>query len=295
MTFSENTRGALLMMASMAAFTFGDTCVKALSGDMPLSQILVIRGVLASIAIFLLAQAMGQLRLRLPRKDLILVLLRCFGEVGAAYFFLQALFHLPLANVTALLQMLPLTVTLGGALIFGENVGWRRWSAIAIGFVGMLLIVQPGTDGFNLYTVYGLLAVLFVTIRDLSTRRLSPIVPSLTVTLWASITVLIFALFLALSEDWVPLTGENLPLLLGSSLFIIGGYSFSVFVMRVGDVSFTAPFRYTGLLWALLLGWLIFGDWPDNVTLLGGAIVVATGLYTLFRQGKHQAEKTRRS
>jgi S-adenosylmethionine uptake transporter len=295
MTFSENTRGALLMLASMAAFTFGDTCVKALSGDMPLSQILVIRGVLASIAIFLLAQAMGQLRLRLPRKDLILVLLRCFGEVGAAYFFLQALFHLPLANVTALLQMLPLTVTLGGALIFGENVGWRRWSAIAIGFVGMLLIVQPGTDGFNLYTVYGLLAVLFVTIRDLSTRRLSPIVPSLTVTLWASITVLIFALFLALSEDWVPLTGENLPLLLGSSLFIIGGYSFSVFVMRVGDVSFTAPFRYTGLLWALLLGWLIFGDWPDNVTLLGGAIVVATGLYTLFRQGKHQAEKTRRS
>jgi S-adenosylmethionine uptake transporter len=143
--------------------------------------------------------------------------------------------------------------------------------------------------------VYGLLAVLFVTIRDLSTRRLSPIVPSLTVTLWASITVLIFALFLALSEDWVPLTGDNLPLLLGSSLFIIGGYSFSVFVMRVGDVSFTAPFRYTGLLWALLLGWLIFGDWPDNVTLLGGAIVVATGLYTLFRQGKHQAEKTRRS
>lgn len=295
MTFSDNTRGALLMMASMASFTFGDTCVKALSGEMPLSQILVLRGILASLAIFLLAKAMGQLRLRLPRKDLALVLLRCFGEVGAAYFFLQALFHLPLANVTALLQMLPLTVTLGGALIFREDVGWRRWTAIAIGFLGMLLIVQPGTEGFNLYTVYGLLAVLFVTIRDLSTRRLSPIVPSLTVTLWASITVLIFAFVLALREDWVPLTGANVWPLLGSSLFIIGGYSFSVFVMRVGDVSFTAPFRYTGLIWALLLGWLIFGDWPDSITLVGAAIVVATGLYALFRQGRRQREKTRRT
>ncbi|MCT4557681.1 MAG: DMT family transporter [Pelagimonas sp.] len=286
MTLSENTRGALLMMVSMAAFTFGDTCVKALSGDMPLSQVLVLRGVLATVAIYLLARGMGQLRWRIPAREMGLVTVRCIGEVGAAFFFLQALFHMPLANVTALLQMLPLTVTLGGALFFSEPVGWRRWSAIVVGFVGMLLIVQPGTEGFDRYTIYGLLAVVFVTVRDLSTRRLSWDVPSLTVTLWASVAVLIFAAALSLGETWVPLTTRNLPLLLGSAFFIIGGYSFSVFVMRVGEVSFTAPFRYTGLLWALLLGWLVFGDWPDRVTLTGAAIVVATGFYTLLRQAK---------
>jgi S-adenosylmethionine uptake transporter len=286
MTLSDNTRGAVLMVASMAAFTFGDTCVKSLSDQMPLSQILVIRGCLASAAIACLAIAMGQLRLRLPRRDLGLIALRSLGEVGAAFFFLQALFHLPLANVTALLQMLPLTVTLGGALVFGEQVGWRRWSAIAVGFVGMLLIVQPGGEGFGRYTIYGLLAVLFVTLRDLSTRKMSSAAPSLTVTLGASVAVLIFALGMSLGEDWVQLNAQNLPPLLGSSCFIIGGYSLSVLVMRVGDVSFTAPFRYAGLLWALLLGWLVFGDWPDVLTLTGAAIVVATGLYTLFRQSR---------
>lgn len=286
MTLSDNTRGALLMMASMACFTINDTLIKATGGALPLSQILVLRGVGATLALLIMARAFGALRLRLPRRDLWLIATRCVAEVGAAYFFLTALINMPIANVTALLQMLPLTVALGGALFFGEAVGWRRWLAIGVGFGGMLLIVRPGTEGFNAWSVYALIAVAFVTLRDLVTRRMSGAVPSLTITVLTSFAVTMFALLLALGEDWAPLTPRLVFLLGGSTAFVIMAYLFSVMVMRVGEVSFVAPFRYTGLLWALVLGYLAFGEWPAPLTLLGAAIIVATGGFTLWREGQ---------
>ena len=148
----------------------------------------------------------------------------------------------------------------------------------------MLLIVRPGTEGFTVWSVYALIAVLCVTARDLSTRRLSATVPSLMVTLCASLAVLVAAGLASTTVSWAPVTFELGGLILASSLFIVGGYFFSVQVMRAGDVSFIAPFRYTGLIWALVLGWVLFGDWPAPLTLLGAAIVVATGLFTLYRE-----------
>ena len=210
--------------------------------------------------------------------------LRSAAEMATAYFFITALFNMPLANVTATLQALPLTVTLGGALFFREAVGWRRMSAILIGFLGMLLIVRPGSEGFNIYGIYALLAVLGVTVRDLVTRQLSADVPSMTVTLAASLTVMTFSGIASTASPWVPISGTHALMVIGSSICIFGGYYFSVRVMRVGDISFTAPFRYTGLIWALVLGWLVFGDWPAPLTLLGAATVVATGLFTLYRE-----------
>ncbi len=281
---SPNTTGALLMMGSMAAFTINDACIKATDGALPLFQLLTLRGLLTSTMIFLLARRLGALSFRLPRKDWLLIALRSLGEVGATYLFLTALMNMPLANVTAMLQILPLTVTLGAALIFGERVGWRRMLAIAAGFTGMLLIVRPGPEGFNPFAVYALGAVACVTLRDLVTRRMSAAVPSLTVTLVGAVTVLVFSAAVSTRTGWVALDGRVALLLLASSLFITAAYTLSVAVMRVGDVSFIAPFRYTGLLWALGLGWLVFGDWPDSVTMLGAAIVVASGLFMLFRE-----------
>lgn len=281
---TDNTRGALLMMLSMAAFTFGDTCLKLIGEALPLSQVLFLRGVLASLFIFVLARHLKALRFDIPGPDLRLVMLRSLAEIGAAFFFVTALIHMPLANVTSLLQLLPLTVTLGAALVFREAVGWRRWLAIAVGFCGMLLIVRPGTDGFDINTLYALAAVFCVTVRDLSTRRMSRAVPSLTVTLCASLAVTGFAAVLSLGQDWQPLSPRLGGLILASAVFIIGGYLFSVMVMRVGDIAAVSPFRYTALVWALLLGWLVFGDWPAPLTLLGAAIVVATGIYTLWRE-----------
>jgi len=281
---SPNTTGAFLMMGSMAAFTVNDALIKATGGALPLFQLLTIRGVLSSVMIFALARHLGALKFDLPRRDWMLIALRSLSEVGAAYFFLTALLNMPLANVTAVLQVLPLAVTMGAALFFGEKVGWRRMLAIAVGFAGMLLIVRPGPDGFNTYAMYALVAVGFVTLRDLVTRRMSAKVPSMMVTLAAAVAVLVFSALASLGVQWVALDARLAALLLGSSLFIVGAYILSVAVMRIGEVSYVAPFRYSGLLWALILGWLIFDDWPDAVTLIGAAIVVLSGLFTLYRE-----------
>lgn len=283
---SDNLRGALIMMASMAAFIFNDVCIKATGGVVPLNQLLFLRGVLTSVFIFVLALKLGSLKLTLPAKDWALIALRTVSEIGAAYFFLTALFNMPIANITAILQVLPLTVTLGAALFFRDPVGWRRMTAILVGFCGMLLIVRPGPEGFNLYAIYGMIAVVFVTARDLSTRRMSTETPSMMVTLSASIGVMLFFGAGALFEPWAPIAMREIALIFGASVFIIGGYLFSVMVMRVGEISFIAPFRYTGLLWALILGFLLFGDWPDTITLLGASIVVASGVFTLYRERK---------
>ena len=281
---SANQIGALFMMASMACFVMNDTLFKVTDGAVPLFQLLFLRGILTTTLVIVLARRLGSLHFNIARRDWGLIGLRSAAEMGAAYFFVTALFNLPLANVTAILQVLPLTVTLGSALFFKEAVGWRRMTAILIGFIGMLLIVRPSSDGFNLYSIYALMAVLSVTVRDLATRRLSSDVPSMTVTLSASLTVMIFSGVASLATPWVGISALNGLMIVGASVFILGGYYFSVRVMRVGDVSFIAPFRYTGLVWALILGWFVFGDWPTNLTLLGAAIVVTTGLFTLYRE-----------
>lgn len=283
---SDNMRGAVLMMGSMAAFTLNDACMKALSDEVPFFQALFLRGLGTIVLLTLLARAMGAFTFRLPRRDWGLIVLRTLAEIGAAYFFITALFNAPLANVTAIIQAIPLSVTLAGALFLGEAVGWRRMVAILIGFAGVLLIVRPGTEGFNFYSVYALIAVGFVTVRDLSTRRLSGQVPSLTVAVSAAVGVTLFAAAGSAVEPWAAMSVKAALQLAGATVFILGGYLFSVMVMRVGEIGFIAPFRYTALIWALVLGFLVFGDWPAPLTLLGSAIVVSTGIFTFYRESR---------
>lgn len=272
------------MMASMFSFTVNDAFIKLTDGALPLSQLLMLRGVLATVLFLGLALALRGLRFDFGRRAWGLVLLRCSTEVGAAYFFLTALFNLPLANVTAVLQALPLVVTLGAFLIYREPVGWRRASAIAVGFVGMLLIVRPGAEGFSAWSLYALVAVLFVTARDLITRRLPKEIPSLTVAFCTSVTVTVFFGLTSLSQPWVAVTPDLGWLVCASAFFILGGYFFSIQTMRIGEVSFVAPFRYTSLIWALLLGYFVFDEWPEPLTFLGAAIIVGAGLFTFYRE-----------
>ncbi|WP_171136776.1 MULTISPECIES: DMT family transporter [unclassified Ruegeria] len=280
---TPNVKGALLMMGSMAAFTVNDTLVKLAGQDLPLFQLIALRGLLATVLVFGLTHRLGALHLRFNRHDRWLVVLRCLAELFGAFLFLSALIHIPLANVSAVLQALPLTVTLGAVVFFGETVGWRRKLAIAFGFLGMLLIVRPGPDGLSLYLIYALLAVLCFTARDLLTRRMSPEVPSMLVTLATSVSITIAAGIASVFQGWSPVTSDAGVLVAASAVFVLMGYLFSVMVMRVGDVGFISPFRYSSLIWALVLGWVVFGDWPDAVTLIGAAIVVGSGLFTLLR------------
>jgi len=288
---TPNIKGALLMMGSMAAFTVNDTLVKAAGQDLPLFQLVAMRGVFATGLVFLLARHLGALHIRFSRHDRFLVVARSLSELLATFFFLTALMHMPLANVTAVLQALPLTVTLGAAVFFAEPIGWRRILAIAMGFAGMLLIVRPGPDGFSLYALYALVAVACVTARDLITRRMSPEVPSMVVTLATSLTITLAAAVASVFQGWVPVAAPTGLLIGSAAIFVLLGYLFSVMVMRVGAVGFVAPFRYTSLIWALVLGWAVFGNWPDRLTMLGAVLVVGAGLFTLFRERSLQASE----
>jgi drug/metabolite transporter (DMT)-like permease len=163
-------------------------------------------------------------------------------------------------------------------------LGWRRISAVLVGFVGVMLIVQPGTDGFNVFSLSAMLAVLFITGRDLVTRRMGSGMPSLGVAVVTAIGVGAVSLLLSLFQQWGPVDLRAAMFILCSSVFVIGGYVFSIMVMRVGEVAVVAPFRYTGLVFALIFGLLFFAEWPNALALLGAGVVVATGIYTLFRE-----------
>lgn len=285
---TPNVKGALLMMGSMAAFTVNDTFVKVALQELPLFQLIALRGVLATALIFLLAWYLGALHLNFPLDDKWLIGIRCVTELSATFFFLTALKNMPLANVTAVLQALPLTVTLGAALFFSEQIGWRRILAIAIGFAGMLLIVRPGPDGFSLYSAYALAAVVSVTVRDLITRRMSPQVPSMVVTLATSLSITLTSSIVSAFEGWAAVSPASGVMVASAAVCILVAYLCSVMVMREGEVGFIAPFRYSSLLWALGLGWAVFGEWPDMITMFGAALVVAAGVFTLFRERSHQ-------
>lgn len=286
---SPNQRGALLMVLCMAMFGLNDMIVKLLGQGLALWEIIFVRGAVATI--FLAALAAQQriwVQVAVLRQgDFWLALLRTGLEAGATFFFLTALMVVPLATITAVLQVLPLSVTLAAAVFLGERVGWRRYTAIGVGFLGMLLIVRPSPAGLPTETVFALLAVLCLTARDIATRRMSDQFPSLLAALLAAAGVAVMGAVMGIGQGWQPPTqGQWLGLGL-AGIFIPIAYLCAVAAMRHGDIGAVAPFRYTSLLWALLFGWLVFGDWPDGLTCLGAAILVLAGLFTLMRENRH--------
>ncbi len=284
------------MSVAMAGFTANDTITKMMAADMNMGQVMLMRGFFATLFIGLIAWQRGALARRAHLREPLL-LLRMVAEAAATVFFLVALAHLPLAEVSAVQQALPLAVTMGAALVLGEAVGWRRWLAIGVGFLGVLIIVQPGSQAFSPYSLLVLGCVACCAVRDLATRRLPAHVPSLLVSTLTAAAVTVTGLALV-----VPMGGWSathaaawLQAAAAASLLVVG-YQFIVVAMREGDISAIAPFRYTALLWALLLGFLVFGDVPDAAMAVGAAIVVGSGLYTLYRErraGRRRAAEAR--
>lgn len=272
------------MALAMATFTVNDSFMKAATQLLPLSQAIVIRGVMTLAALLVLARMMGVRTLRVAKVDRKLLGWRTLAEVGGTITFLTALQHMQLANLSAILQSLPLAVTLGAVIALKEPVGWRRMTAIGVGFLGVLLIVRPGTEGFNIWAVVALISVAFVVVRDLATRQFSGALPSVTIAIYTAVAVTLMGVAGLAIEDWGPVPLVAFAMLAGAATMLIMGYLFIVMAMRVGDVAIVAPFRYSALIWAILIGWLVFGEIPKGLTLLGAAIVVATGLYTYLRE-----------
>lgn len=272
------------MAVSMAGFASNDAIVKSLAGQMNMGQVMAVRGLFATVLIGLLAWRAGALAA--PKRLLHpMVLLRTAGEIGATTFFLLALARLPIANVSAVLQALPLAVTMGAALVLGEPVGWRRWLAIGLGFLGVLIVVRPGFEGFDAYALLALVSVLFAATRDIATRRVPAEIPSLMLSSASAIAVtLAGAALVTPFGGWQPVAPASAAMLLGAAVLLLFGYQFIIMAVREGDIAFVAPFRYAALLWSILLGMLVFGEIPDGPMLTGAAIIVGSGLYALYRE-----------
>ncbi|MFL2794443.1 MAG: DMT family transporter [Paracoccaceae bacterium] len=280
---SENFRGALLMMVCMGAFVLNDAFVRLAGNSLPLAQILFLRGVLTTLVLLTFAIYLGTFKVRVVKKDKLKIFFRSIAEALTAYFFLTAVLNMPFANVTALLQILPMTVTLAAALVFKEKVGLIRIILIIVGFLGVILIINPSADGFNLYSGYALIAVILITTRDLITRKLSVEVPTLLPTVSASFGVLLFSVILMAKTPIQPLNIQNSFFIILAAFFIIFGYYTAVLVMRVGDISFISPFRYSAIIFALILGLIFFNEWPDLTALIGICIVTAAGGFLLYK------------
>jgi drug/metabolite transporter (DMT)-like permease len=281
---SDNQRASLFMVLAMAAFTLNDTIVKFASETINVGQVMFVRGLFATCLVLLLA---WQQRLLKNIKGLLhpMVWLRMAGEIGGTDTYIIALAHLPLPNVAAIFQVLPLAVTVGAALFFGESVGWRRSFAIAVGFCGTLIIVRPGTEGFNAFSLLLLLCVVFCTVRDLATRRIPNEIPTLLVSSVTALTITLCGAILMLPMGgWSPMEPKLTGLLFACASFMLVGYIFIIKAMRTGEISAVAPFRYTTLIWAFALGFLVFGNVPDLHMLVGGAVIAGSGLYTLYRE-----------
>ena len=281
---SDNARASLLMIGAMACFSLNDMMVKTLSASMEAPQIMALRGVLVSSLLILLGLQRGALRpfsrLRHPT-----VFWRTVADILTTISYISALKYLPLGNASAIFQALPFTITIGAALFLGEGVGWRRWTAIAVGFLGVLVILRPATDGFNTYATWVLISVVFAAMRDLVTRRMPPSISSLQVATVTSIAVATTGFLMLPAVGWSGVSGASWAILLCAAFAIGTGYILIVAAMRVGDMSFVAPFRYSILVFAMILGAIVFDERPDAFEILGSLIVVGSGAYTIHREG----------
>lgn len=289
MQFSDNARGVAIMCAAMAAFVLNDTAVKAVTETVPLFQVIAVRGALSVAGLLLVGWWARSLQWRMPRRDTSLVILRMAAEVAASLLFLIALVNMPLANLSAIMQFLPLAVTLAAAVVFRQHIGWRRMTAILIGLAGVLLIIRPGPEGFDIWALMGLASVGFVVVRDLASSRISPAVSSVTVSIWSAVAVMVIGCAGAVVDGWQPIAARDMGLIGFAAFFLVIGYICAVGSMRVGDIAVAAPFRYTALLWAIALGWILFDTLPDGWTLVGAGLVIGTGIYTFWREGRLRA------
>ena len=281
----NNIRGILLIVMAMAGFAIEDMFVKMLSSPWPTGQILIGLGLGSSTIFLLLALYKGDnLLARAAWSPL--PLMRALCEAFAAAAFALSLALVDISTVAAVFQAMPLVITMGAALFLGEQVGWRRWSAIFVGFLGVLLIIRPGFEGFDPATLIVLIAVFAVAARDLLTRRIDSAVSSYVVS-FQGFASLIFAGACMLPFTTKPLGSlgnTEAQMLAGAILFGAIGYWGIVTAMRVGEASVVAPFRYTRLLFSLAIGVFVFQERPDALTLLGASLIIGTGLYTFLRE-----------
>lgn len=288
---AANTRGIIAVLIAMALFVTSDSVVKLAGAMMPTTEIMGVRGVMAvllmgGVAIATVDRARWHMIVQ-PR-----VLTRATLEAVVAVLFLVALPHLPLSDITAIQQVTPLVLTILSAIVLRETVGWRRWAAVAVGFIGVVMVIQPTGEGINIWALSALACAALVAARDLVTRGLDPAIPTQLVTFTTTATVCVAGFIGAPLEPWTMPTPMGFAYLAASAVLVSGANIFVIRAFRGAEVSVVAPFRYAGVVWAVILGYLIWGHVPNALAIAGTVVLVASGLYIMHRETLHKRGKS---
>jgi drug/metabolite transporter (DMT)-like permease len=282
--FGANAAGIAAMLIACAMFVIGDSCVKLAGQTLALGEIVFLRSLIALPIIVWLANREGVLSklplvIQNPRLQL-----RSLFEVGSALLFLAGIVRMSYADAIAIQQFVPLAVMAGAALIFGQQVGWRRWSAAAVGLVGVMLVVKPGSGTFNWAALLILGCVVCVAGRDLTTRQLGEAIPTTLIALVSILAVGAGGLLLLPFEVWRTPSIWEWGLVAVAGITSLGGFYWSAEAMRRSEVTVVIPFRYSLIPYGVLSGILVFGERPVATTYLGIAVILAAGLYALHRE-----------
>ncbi|MFT7595683.1 MAG: drug/metabolite transporter (DMT)-like permease [Paracoccaceae bacterium] len=281
----ENLRGAVLMTLAMLGFAVEDMFIKLMAGALPTWEIIAALG--TGGATVFAGLIVWQRQSLFSRACLTWAVLgRNLGELIGTMGFITAIALTPISTASAILQATPLMVTLGAAIFLKEPVGWRRWSAILIGFLGVILVIRPGMEGFDALSLFAVIGVLGLGVRDLLTRNIPAVMSSFQLSFLGFLTLIPSACILSLFSDrsYVTPTPGLWMLMAGSIVLGVASYYAIVAAMRVGEVSYVTPFRYSRMIFALVVGVVVFGERPDALMLLGAAIIIGSGFYTIWRE-----------
>lgn len=280
---SGNLAGIVGVLVAMFCFVVNDVFVKLVGADLPIGEMMLLRGVVSVAGVLAVAWWMGALR---PPRILLSgpVAGRVTGEIFSTPLFLFGLMHMPFADANAILQFGPLAVTAGSAIFLAERVGWRRWTAACVGLLGVLLIIRPGGATFNTFALLPLGSVVAGAARDLFTRRIDHRVPTLMLTLVSAGTVTVTGGAIAMVETWVTPSPMHLVQLTAAAVLLAIGYFAATIAVRAAEISVIAPFRYSIVVFAIVCGVLVWGEVPDALSFVGIGIVTAAGLYTFYRE-----------
>lgn len=287
----DNMRGIILMVLGMAGFAAEDMFIKLASGSLPVGEILVILGLPGAAMFAIIAKSRGVDPFAASFFHPA-VMVRNASEMIGSIGFVTALALIPLATATTILQAAPLFVTMGAALILGEPVGWRRWSAILVGFGGVVLVIRPGLEGFEPNVLWAVLGVVALSARDLASRKVPKSILSLQLAVWGFFAVGITGLLMLAVTGGakIPTMAETVYL---TGALLIGTFAYWTLTeaTRVGEISVVMPFRYSRLLFSMVVGALVFSEFPDSYTLIGAGIIIATGIYTILRERKRRRQE----
>lgn len=290
----DNIRGSIFMTLAMLAFTLEDFTLKKATEFIPLSQLLIICGILGSL-FFISCSRYAKEPIFYKDSFNKTLIIRSIFEIMGRIFYALAIAFMPITNAASILQATPLVVVLGAVIFLNEKVGWRRWTAILTGFIGVLMIIQPGTNGFTIFSIFAVLGMVGFAGRDLATR-MSPVgMSNYQLGSFGFYMVIIAGIilsgfnyfFLPEKTIWGTISFDAWIFVIANAAAGVSAYFCLTIAMRVGDVSFVTPFRYVRVLFAMFFGVVILGEQPNALVIIGSVIVVLSGIYIIIRRNQN--------